>query len=88
MLSTPPAIAIDISPVPIARAATAIASIPEAHKRFTVTPGTVCGMPESSSAIRATLRLSSPDWLAQPSTTSSIAAQSLSGYLARSVASV
>jgi len=43
-----------------ARAAVPIASIPEAQSRFTVTPGTVCGTPASSSAIRATLRLSSP----------------------------
>ena len=61
MLSTPPAMAIDISPATMALDAAATASIPEAHNRFTVTPGTVCGMPESSSAMRATLRLSSPD---------------------------
>ena len=42
------------------------ASIPEPHKRFTVAPGTLYGMPASSNAIRATLRLSSPDWFAQP----------------------
>ena len=31
-----------------------------------VAPGIVCGSPARSSAIRATLRLSSPAWFAQP----------------------
>ena len=35
-------------------------------RRFSVTPATSCGSPASSAAIRATLRLSSPAWLAQP----------------------
>ena len=35
------------------------ASMPEPHRRFTVLPGTSCGSP-ASSAMRATLRLSSP----------------------------
>ena len=39
---------------------------PEAHSRLTVMPGTLSGRPASSSAMRATLRLSSPAWLAQP----------------------
>ena len=39
-------------------------------------------MPASSSAIRATLRLSSPAWLAQPKNTSSTAAQSSPGCFA------
>ena len=60
MLSTPPAIAREISPVAMARAATETASIPEAQSRFTVTAGTLAGTPASSDAIRATLRLSSP----------------------------
>src|SRR3954469_7957454 len=46
---------------------------PLAHNRLTVKPGVVSGRPASSAAIRATLRLSSPDWLAAPKTTSSIA---------------
>ena len=36
------------------------ASSPEPHSRFTVAPGTVTGRPASSTAMRATLRLSSP----------------------------
>ena len=66
MLSTPPAIASAASPHLIARAAMAIASRLEPHRRLTVAPGTSCGMPASSSAMRATLRLSSPAWFAQP----------------------
>ena len=52
---------------------------PDAQSRFTVSPGTVTGSPASSDAMRATLRLSSPAWLAQPSTTSAIAAGSTPG---------
>ena len=64
--STPPAMANSISPARIARAAVPTASSPEAHSRLSVTPGTLAGSPASSSAMRATLRLSSPAWLAQP----------------------
>ena len=42
------------------------------HSRLTVVAGTEVGSPASSTAIRATLRLSSPAPLALPSTTSSI----------------
>jgi hypothetical protein len=42
------------------------ASMPEPHRRLIVEAGTSCGSPASSSAMRATLRLSSPAWLAQP----------------------
>ena len=76
MLSTPPAITREFSPVLIARAATEIASMLEPHSRFTVAPGTVCGRPASNSAMRATLRLSSPAWFAHPRITSSTALQS------------
>jgi hypothetical protein len=55
-----------ISPARIARAADPTASSPDAHSRLSVTPGTLVGNPASSSAMRATLRLSSPAWLAQP----------------------
>jgi hypothetical protein len=41
-----------------------------------VLAGTVTGSPASKSAMRATLRLSSPAWLAQPKITSSSAFQS------------
>lgn len=44
-----------------------------------VTPGTLSGKPASNSAMRATLRLSSPAWLAQPRNTSSTAFQSTDG---------
>ncbi len=76
MLSTPPAIISAVSPLLIARAAIAIASRLEPHRRLTVVPGTSCGSPASSSDMRPTLRLSSPAWLAQPYTTSSTAPQS------------
>jgi len=54
------------SPEPMARAAVVTASSPDAQSRFRVAPGTESGIPASSTAIRATLRLSSPDWLAAP----------------------
>ena len=76
MLSTPPAMASSASPALMARAAPPTASMPEPQSRLTVTPGTVSGRPASSDAMRATLRLSSPAWLAQPNWTSSTAAQS------------
>ncbi len=66
MLSTPPATASEISPVLIARAAIAIASMLDPHSLFTVVPGTSTGRPASSTAIRPTLRLSSPAWFAHP----------------------
>ena len=58
--STPPAMAKSISPARIACAAAPTALSPEAQSRLTVTPGIVSGSPASSSAMRATLRLSSP----------------------------
>ena len=42
--------------------------MPEPQRRLTVAPPTDSGKPASSAAMRATLRLSSPAWLAQPST--------------------
>ena len=71
--STPPATNRSPSPA-IDRVAGADdgADRPEAHSRFTVTPPTLSGSPASSAANRATLRLSSPAWFAQPSQTSSI----------------
>ena len=66
MLSTPPAIMSCASPALIARAAMPTASMPEPHRRLTVLAPIDCGNPASSSAMRATLRLSSPAWLAQP----------------------
>ena len=66
MLSTPPAIINAVSPDLMARAAVPTASKPEPHKRLIVPPGTSMGKPASKAAMRATLRLSSPAWLAQP----------------------
>ena len=76
MDSTPPAIMISASPDLMARAAIVSASMPEPQRRLTVEPETSFGRPASSSDMRATFRLSSPAWLAQPKTTSSMASQS------------
>ena len=46
--------------------AVAMASRLDPHSRLMVVPGTSGGMPASSAAMRPTLRLSSPAWLAQP----------------------
>ena len=45
MLSTPPAMTSDISPLPIARAACTMASRLDPHNRLTVDPGTSFGRP-------------------------------------------
>src|SRR5690554_2158041 len=66
MDSTPPAIINSQSPALMERAARPTASMPEPHRRLTVVPGTLTGRPASSEDMRATLRLSSPAWLAQP----------------------
>ena len=71
-----------ISPARMARAAVPTASMPEAQSRLSVTPGTLTGSPASSSAMRATLRLSSPAWLAQPKYISSSFSQSTFGLRA------
>ena len=86
MLSTPPAIMSPASPLLIARAALATASRLDPHRRLMVVPGTSTGNPASSAAMRATLRLSSPAWLAQPKMTSSTAPQSTPGLRAISSA--
>ena len=80
MLSTPPAMTNSASPARIARAALPTASSPEPHKRLMVEPGTVGGKPANRVAMRATLRLSSPAWLAQPNRQSSTASQSTAGF--------
>ena len=64
--STPPASTTSTSPTATARLASITASRPEPHNRLTVAPGIVTGSPASRTAIRATLRLSSPAWLASP----------------------
>src|SRR5579864_2464868 len=86
MLSTPPARYTSPSPQAMACAAAWTACMPDPHRRFTVCPGTVSGRPARSTAMRATLRLSSPAWLVQPITTSSIAAGS--SVLRRTTASI
>ena len=48
----------------VARMASLLAGLPQ--RRLIVAPGTPIGRPASSDAMRATLRLSSPAWLAQP----------------------
>ena len=80
--STPPASTTSASPDSIAREACIAASRDEPQSRFTVTAGTDTGSPASSTAIRPTLRLSSPAWLPQPHTTSPIRSGSSAGALA------
>ncbi len=87
MDSTPPAIISSASPQRRARAAAPMASMPEPHRRLTVVPGTLIGRPASREDMRATLRLSSPAWLAQPKITSSTAVQSTCGLRAISARS-
>jgi len=87
MLSTPPAIISSASPARMARAAVPTASMPEPHRRLIVPPGTSTGRPASSAAMRATLRLSSPAWLAQPYSTSATADQSTAALRAISARS-
>ncbi len=70
--STPPPMNTSPSPTAIAWAAELIAWSPLPHSRLTVSPPTSTGSPARSSAIRATSRLSSPAWFAQPRMTSSI----------------
>ena len=81
ILSTPPAIIRDCSPDLMALEAQDTASIPEPQSRLRVAPGTVSGIPDSSRAIRATLRLSSPAWFAHPRITSSIDVGFIPGFL-------
>ena len=64
--STPPTSINPASPLRMARAAVPTASSPEPHRRLRVVPGTLTGNPANSADMRATLRLSSPAWLAQP----------------------
>ena len=85
--STPPATIRSASPARTARAAIASESRLEPQSRLTVLPDTSVGSPASSQAIRATLRLSSPAWFAQPNTTSSTAPQSTSGSRSASAVS-
>ena len=71
MLSTPPAMISSLMPLKIRWAAMAMASRPEAQKRFTVTAGTESGRPARWHAMRATFMPCGPSGMAQPRTTSS-----------------
>ena len=64
--STPPATTMSASPASTAWLAETTAERPDAQSRFSVTPATESGSPASNAPIRATLRLSSPAWFAQP----------------------
>ena len=75
--STPPPMNTSPSPTAIACAAELTAWSPLPQSRLTVSPPTSTGSPARSSAIRATSRLSSPAWFAQPRITSSISAGSI-----------
>src|SRR5699024_5715750 len=55
------------------------ASSPEPHNRLIVVPAASIGSPANKEDMRATLRLSSPAWLALPSTTSSMLLGDTSG---------
>ena len=79
MDSTPPASTTSASPDSTLRLAIIAASRLDPHSRLTVVAGTDTGSPASRTAIRPTLRLSSPAWLAQPQTTSPISAGSRPG---------
>ena len=76
MLSVPPPMKTSPAPVWIDWAQRLMASRPEPQRRLTVRPPTVTGRPASNTAMRATLRLSSPAPLAQPRITSSTRAGS------------
>ncbi len=54
--------------------------MPDEHNLLTVSPGTVQGNPARSEPILATLRLSSPAWLAHPMMTSSYASLGISVF--------
>ena len=64
--STPPATNRSPSPAATAWHAETTAARPDAQSRLTVTPATDSGRPARSTAMRATFRLSSPAWFAQP----------------------
>ncbi len=81
--STPPATTTSASPVSIVREACIAASSDDPHSRLTVFAGTEVGRPASRTAIRPTLRLSSPAPLAQPQATSPISAGSSPSALPR-----
>ena len=82
MDSVPAPIMMSASPVRMRAAASATACRPEAQKRLTVTPATLCGSPASSSPMRATFMPCSASGMAQPAITSSMRAGSSPGACA------
>ncbi len=79
--STPPATTTSASPVSTMREAIIAASRLDPQSRLTLVAVTETGRPASSTAIRPTLRLSSPAPFALPQTTSPISAGSSRGAL-------
>jgi hypothetical protein len=79
MLSVPAATITSASPTRMRSAAIWIALRPEAQKRFTVMPPTLCGRPASTAPMRATFRPCGPSGIAQPHTRSSMAVGSSVG---------
>ncbi len=73
MLSAPPAIITSASPTRMRSAAICTAVRPEAQKRLTVTPPTLCGRPAITIAARAMLMPCSASGKLQPTMASSIA---------------
>jgi len=73
MLSVPAAIMTSASPTRMRSAAMATADRPEAQKRLTVMPPTLCGRPASTAPTRATFRPCWPSGMAQPQMMSSTA---------------
>src|SRR3984957_991811 len=80
--SQPPAIIASDSPTRMRSAAIANAVRPDAQKRFTVTPPTVFGRPDSSAPMRATFKPCSASGIAQPMMASSITLVSRPGTCA------
>ena len=80
--STPPTSTMSASPDSTVREPIIAASRLEPQSRLTVVAGSVTGRPDSSTAIRPTLRLSSPAPLALPQTTSPMSWGSRSGSVA------
>jgi hypothetical protein len=80
--STPAATVICASPVSTSREQIMAASRLDPQSRFTVVAGRLTGSPASRTAIRATLRFSSPAPLALPMTTSPMVAGSSPGVRA------
>ena len=87
MLSTPAAIITSASPTRMRSAAICTALRPEAQKRFTVMPPTLCGKPASTAATRATFRPCCASGMAQPQMMSSMLAGSSPGACASTACS-